>query len=114
MQFDAILGTLRDHGKSGLAYSKTVEHAERAMKEDPERAAAYHLLCAMAERYLESTGRLPVTTVQTEAAYRAFEEQAKTLEAACSGGDAATILRALNAVALVSREPMDVAARPEG
>lgn len=108
MQFDDILATLRDNGKSGLAYEKTIRHADRAMEEDPQRAVGYRLLCAIAERFIESTGRLPVSTVQTENAFRNFAETATTLHAAYAGGDADKLLRTLNDVAVSSRQSLDV------
>lgn len=111
MLFDDILATLRDNGKSGMAYQKTIARADAAMAEDPARAVGYRLLCALAERFLDATGRLPVTTQQTERAYGDFAEATQSLQAAFGGGDPGEILAVLNETALKSREQIELTTR---
>jgi hypothetical protein len=108
MLFDDILATLRDNGKSGLAYQKTIDHADRALEEDPDRAVGYRLLCAIAERFIESTGRLPVTTVQTEKAFSDFADAVSALKDAYTQGDAEALLGTLNTIAISSRQNLDL------
>lgn len=110
MMFDQILETLRDNGKSGAAYTKTIALAEQAMKDDAERAVAYGLLCDLGERFLESTGRLPVTSVQIDKAFEEFSKATNDLKAAYNEGDAGETLRTLNAIATLARTPLDLSA----
>ncbi|MCV6593397.1 MAG: hypothetical protein OIF48_10625 [Silicimonas sp.] len=111
MHFDDILATLRDNGKSGMAYQKTIARADAAMAEDPDRAVGYRLLCALAERFLDGTGRLPVTTQQTEQAFEDFAAAAEGLRAAYEAGESQTILEALNATATQSRAQVELTTR---
>lgn len=108
MMFDEILAVLRDNGKSGLAYGKTIKLTEQAIDEDPDRAIAYKLLGTLAERFIESTGRLAITTVQTEKAFDEFSGAVDILKEGYATEDPAQILASLNKVAITSRTPLDL------
>lgn len=108
MMFDQILETLRSNGKSGAAYTKTIALADKAMQEDADRAAAYGLLCELGERFLDSTGRLPVTSVQIDKAFEEFSKATNDLKAAYETGDANETLAMLNAIAMLSRTPLNL------
>jgi hypothetical protein len=106
MLFDEILATLKDNGRSSHAYEKVITHADKAMADDPDRAAGYRLLSALADRFLESTGRLPVAAAQTEKAYTDFQQLLTELKDAFVSNDPAQIVTVLNAVSVASREPL--------
>lgn len=107
MMFDEILKTLAENGKSGLAYGKVSDLAAKAMKEDPEQATGYLLLRVLAERFIESTGRMAITSVQTENAYAYFAKQAHSLSDAYASGEVDAIKTTLDKVSLSSLEPFD-------
>lgn len=107
MMFEQILATLCDNGKSGQAYAKVVTHAETAMKDDGHRAIGYLLLKVLADRFIESTGRMATTATQTENEYVIFANHVGTLNDAYTAGDPSAISSALNKVALASLEPFD-------
>jgi hypothetical protein len=107
MLFDKILDTLRDNGKAAMAYEMTVELTNEAMERDPERAAGYRLLCAYAERYLQFTQRMPVTVRESEAAFAGFTEALEALRAGYVSQDADAINKALNQVAIWSRQYLE-------
>lgn len=109
MMFDEILETLKVNGKSGAAYEKASAVANAAMQAEPERAAGYQLLVALANRFLDSTGRLPVSSTQIENAFANFEAQAVSLAAAYDSQDTAQIAATLNQVALITLQPFDSA-----
>jgi hypothetical protein len=98
--FDTILKTLKDDGKSGMAYAKVIALSEKAMKDDDERAAGYLILKVLAERFIEMTGRLPIKATQTEAAFTAFSADLITLRDAYQSQDSAAISKALNKTSL--------------
>ena len=103
--FEQILATLSDNGKSGHAYAKVILHAETAMKDDSDRAIGYLLLKILADRFIESTGRMATTATQTENEYKIFANHVGTLSNAYVAGDPARISDALNKVSLASLEP---------
>ncbi|MEH6834309.1 hypothetical protein [Falsihalocynthiibacter arcticus] len=107
MMFEQILETLSENGKSGQAYAKVIVQAENAMKEDSERAAGYLLLKILADRFIETTGRLATTAAQTKTAFTEFSNHVSTLKDAYTTGDPSTISNALNEVSLASLEPFD-------
>ncbi len=107
MMFEQILTTLSDNGKSGQAYAKVVTHAETAMKDDSDRAVGYLLLKILADRFIESTGRMATTATQTENEYEIFSDHVGTLSDAYIAGDPSGISIALNKVSLASLEPFD-------
>lgn len=102
MMFDKILATLSENGKSGHAYRKVIMLAETAMQEDNDRATGYLLLKILAERFIDSTGRLATTATQTENAYNDFAKHVSTLTDAYAAQDASAISNALNTVSLAS------------
>ncbi|PLS20440.1 hypothetical protein [Neptunicoccus cionae] len=108
MMFDQILETLRSNGKSGAAYTKTIALAEKAMTEDADRAVAYGLLCDLGERFIDSTGRLPVTSVQIDKAFEEFAQATSDLKAAYENGSAEETLQTLNRIASLGRTPLDL------
>ena len=107
MMFEKILATLSENGKSGHAYRKVIVHAEKAMKEDSERAAGYLLLKILAERFVDTTGRLATTAVQIENAYRDFASHVNTLNEVYAAGDQSAVSNALNKVSLASIKAFD-------
>jgi hypothetical protein len=107
MMFERILAILNENGKSGQAYAKVITHAESAMKDDSDRAVGYLLLKVLADRFIESTGRMPTTSTQTENEYEIFASHAGILNNAYAEGDPSTISNALNKVSLASLEPFD-------
>ena len=98
MMFDEILKTLSENGKSGLAYGKVIELTSTAMREDPSHATGYLLLSVLAERFVEGTGRLPITALQVENAFEDFSKNTNSLKDAYASGDSKTIEVALNKV----------------
>lgn len=107
MMFEKILATLDKNGKSGLAYGKAIKLAEKAMNEDPDRATGYLLLKVLADRFIETTGRLPVTAVQTENAFKDFSKHLNSLSQAYASGDSKMVSAALNKVSVTILEPFD-------
>ena len=107
MMFEQILATLSDNGKSSQAYAKVVTHAETAMKEDGDRAVGYLLLKVLADRFIESTGRMATTATQTENEYEIFASHVGTLNDAYIADDPSGISIALNKVSLATLEPFD-------
>tara|TARA_B110000285_G_C14714679_1_gene419372 strand:- start:27 stop:368 length:342 start_codon:yes stop_codon:yes gene_type:complete len=105
MMFEQILATLSDNGKSGHAYAKVILHAETAMKDDSDRAIGYLLLKILADRFIESTGRMATTATQTENEYKIFASHVSTLNDAYITGDPSGISNTLNKVSLASLEP---------
>jgi hypothetical protein len=105
MIFEQILETLHENGKSGHAYAKVIIQAEKAMKEDCDRAAGYLLLKILANRFIETTGRLPITATQVKAAFTDFANHVSTLSDAYATGDPIAVSSALNKVSLASLEP---------
>lgn len=106
MLFDEILVTLKDNGRSSHAYEKVIIHADKAMTDDPDRAVGYRLLSALADRFLDSTGRLAIAAGQMEKAYADFEQSLTELRDAFSSSDPEQILFVLNAVSIASRKPI--------
>ena len=98
MMFDEILQTLSENGKSGRAYGKVIELTSTAMKEDPSHATGYLLMSVLAERFMEGTGRLPITTLQVENAFEDFSKNANSLKDAYASGDFKSVEAALNKV----------------
>ncbi len=98
MMFDEILQTLSENGKSGRAYGKVIELTSIAMREDPRHATGYLLLSVLAERFMEGTGRLPITTLQVENAFEDFSKNANSLKDAYASGDFKSVEAALNKV----------------
>ena len=105
--FEQILATLSDNGKSSHAYNKVISHAETAMKDDNDRVVGYLLLKVLADRFIESTGRMATTTTQTENEYKTFASHVGTLNDAYAADDPKVISDALNKVAFASLEPFD-------
>lgn len=110
--FDQIIKTIDENGRGGHAYGKAVRLADEAIIDDPERAIGYHMLIVAAEQYIESTGRLPVTVVQTNNFYVFFTKHAKSLQSAFDAGDQLQILNALNDLAIATRAEFDPSADP--
>lgn len=108
MMFDNIIEMVRDNGKSGMAYGKAINLATQAMIQDSDRAAGYLLLKVLAERFVETTGRLPITSAQTAKAYDDFFANVITLRDAYASGDSDGISTALNKVSLASLERFDL------
>jgi len=107
MMFDKILTTLAENGKSGLAYGKVIEASTHAMKDEPNHATGYLLLKVLAERFIENTGRLPVTGRQTNNAYEDFASHVNALSDEYASGDQKAINTALNKVSLANLNPFD-------
>ena len=110
MMFDQIRDMLDRKGKSGITYAKVVTLAETAIKEDGDRAAGYLVLKVIAERFIESTGRLPLTVTQVENAFDNFVSHLSALEHAYLTQDPSLVSKALNNVSVASLEPFDVSA----
>jgi len=98
MMFDEILKTLSENGKSGRAYGKVIELTSIAMREDPRHATGYLLLSVLAERFMEGTGRLPITTLQVENAFEDFSKNTNSLKDAYISGNFKSVEAALNKV----------------
>ena len=98
MMFDEILKTLSENGKSGRAYGKVIELTSTAMREDPSHATGYLLLSVLAERFVEGTGRLPITAIQVDNAFEDFSKNANSLKVAYTSGDFKSVEAALNKV----------------
>ena len=107
MMFDQIRDTLANNGKSGVAYAKVVTLIETAMKEDRDHAAGYMVLKVLAERFIESTGRLPITVKQAENSFDSFVAHLSDLKDAYAAKDDTAILKTLNSVSVASLEPFD-------
>ena len=101
--FNEITKTIDDNGRGGQAYEKAIAVADQAMIDDPDRAVGYRMLIVAAERFIDSTGRLPVTIVQTDASFAFFEKHANALRTAYAANDPTLVLEALNQVATATR-----------
>jgi hypothetical protein len=105
--FDNILEALETNGRGSHGYRKAFEIAITCIKSDPNQAAGYLLLMVQAERFIENTGRLAVTSVQTDRAYNDFAENVAWLKSAYATKDPSAVVSALNAISAKMLEPLD-------
>lgn len=94
-----LIDILAANGKGIHAYRKCADRARELATGSAERAAAYFLLAALAEDFIDFNERMATTTAQTNAVFDRFSEWAKTLDKASDESDQAAQLAALNGIA---------------
>ena len=95
--FATLIDTLRDKGRGVHAYRSVADAALARARTEPATAAAWQLLAALAEDFLERYERMPLSSAELEAAFTRFAGHAEAFDAAAA--TPAAMLAALNAAA---------------
>lgn len=103
--FTDLIKLIEDNGKGIHALRKCAEEAYRRSAADVERSAAWVLMAALAEGFIEANERMAVSTVHIQQQFDLMSANAKTLERAFAESDAANQLAALNTVASSLTKP---------
>lgn len=94
-----LIDILAANGKGIHAYRKCADRARELAAGTAERAAAYYLLAALAEDFIDFNERMATTTAQTNAVFERFSDWAKRLDTTSDEGDPAAQLAVLNDIA---------------
>ncbi|MCA0918818.1 hypothetical protein [Pseudooceanicola nanhaiensis] len=97
--FAFILDTLKEQGRSILAYEAVAKKSFTKAVAEPQHAAAFYLIATSAESFAELHERMPMSKQDLEQSFEAFQKDIETLQAAYEAGEPETILAALNRVA---------------
>lgn len=97
--FEHLVEMVREQGHGVRAYEACAQAAGEGMRKQPDLAAAYYLLGAAANHFVELYGDQPLSSEKAAAHLTRYEEFASTLGTAFEGNDDAAKISAVNAVA---------------
>ncbi len=99
MTFQGLLNILDENGQGVLAYQECARAANKGIKQNPQHAAAFFLLGAAAQRFVETYQGEPLSINTAGVEFARFEKFVKDLTSVYEVGDSASQLEVLNSVA---------------
>lgn len=97
--FNDLLTIVEENGKGIFAFQKCAEAARVRAADSAEQAAAWVLLAAITEEFVERYERMPITSDLTEQLNGLLAAEIERLDKAYSGADPAQQLAAINQTA---------------